>query len=87
LDIGTNAMKKNVPASHDSWATRLRITKAGDDDPAPGRAAGKLHLIASISRLRECRRRPLEAGFTSPIPHDVIEHTTRGNLKFSACCC
>ena len=26
LDIGTDAMKKNVPADHDSWATRLRIT-------------------------------------------------------------
>jgi hypothetical protein len=25
LDIGTDAMKKNVPADHDSWATRLRI--------------------------------------------------------------
>jgi hypothetical protein len=25
LDIGTDAMKQNVPASHDSWATRLRI--------------------------------------------------------------
>ncbi len=25
LDIGTKAMKKKVPASHDSWATRLRV--------------------------------------------------------------
>ena len=27
LDLGTRAMKKNIPASHDSWATRLRIRK------------------------------------------------------------
>ena len=26
LDIGTDAVKQNVPASHESWATRLRIT-------------------------------------------------------------
>jgi hypothetical protein len=25
LDIGTDAMKQNVAASHDSWATRLKI--------------------------------------------------------------
>ncbi len=25
LDIGTWAMKRNIPASHNSWATRLRI--------------------------------------------------------------
>ena len=25
LDIGTDAMKQNVPATHDSWATRLKI--------------------------------------------------------------
>ena len=27
LDIGERAMKENVPASHNSWATRLRIVR------------------------------------------------------------
>ena len=27
LDIGERAMKENIPASHDSWATRLHIQK------------------------------------------------------------
>lgn len=27
LDIGSRAMKRDVPASHDSWATRLRIVR------------------------------------------------------------
>lgn len=28
LDIGTDAVKKSIPASHNSWATRLRIQDA-----------------------------------------------------------
>ncbi len=34
LDIGTRAMKENVPASHDSWATRFVIKRL--DGPSVG---------------------------------------------------
>ncbi len=35
LDIGTDAAKKNVPASHQSWATRLRIVRLGGPNVGP----------------------------------------------------
>jgi phosphotransferase system IIB component len=35
LDIGTDAVKQNVPASHESWATRLRITRLSGPNVGP----------------------------------------------------
>ncbi len=35
LDIGTRATKENVPASHNSWATRLRISRLDGPNQGP----------------------------------------------------
>lgn len=46
LDIGTRATKENVPASHESWATRLRIRRID------GRSEGPVmsnHLVGFFS--------------------------------------
>ncbi len=35
LDIGTRATKENVPASHESWATRLRVIRLSSASSGP----------------------------------------------------
>lgn len=46
LDIGTDAMKKNVPASHDSWATRFVLKRL---DGANSGAVSDTHLVGIYS--------------------------------------
>lgn len=46
LDIGTDAMKKNVPASHDSWATRLVIKRLDGANSGP---ISDEHLVGIFS--------------------------------------
>lgn len=46
LDIGTRATKENVPTSHESWSTRLRIVRL--DGPSAGPVAAN-HLVGIFS--------------------------------------
>jgi hypothetical protein len=46
LDIGTRATKETVPASHGSWATRLRIVR--HDGPSAGPVAAN-HPVGIFS--------------------------------------
>ncbi|MGL5267679.1 MAG: hypothetical protein ACRC9E_15910, partial [Plesiomonas shigelloides] len=46
LDIGTDAMKKNVPASYDSWATRLVIKRLDGANSGP---ISDEHLVGIFS--------------------------------------
>ncbi len=69
LDIGTDAMKKNVPASHESWATRLRIQRLD------GPSSGEVHYGEVVGIFSENGQYRLDIGTdamkkNTPASHD-----------------
>ena len=52
LDIGTWAMKKNVPASHESWATKLRIKRLDGESSGPVRTEHVVGIFSEDGRKR-----------------------------------
>jgi hypothetical protein len=52
LDIGTDAMKQNVPASHESWATRLRIARLNGPNVGPVMYEDVVGIFSEDARFR-----------------------------------
>jgi len=69
LDIGIRAMKEEVPASHDSWATRLRIV------PLNQLALGQITYGTVVGIFSETKQVRLDIGIRAvkervPASHD-----------------
>jgi hypothetical protein len=52
LDIGTDAMKQNVPASHESWATRLRIARLSGPNVGPATYEDVVGIFSEDGKFR-----------------------------------
>jgi hypothetical protein len=52
LDIGTDAVKRNIPASHESWATRLRIVRLSGPNAGPVTYEDVVGIFSDDGRFR-----------------------------------
>jgi hypothetical protein len=77
LDIGGRAMKKTVPASHDSWATRLRIERVDGVSEGP---VDNDHLIRIVSENGKVRLDIGSDSMKETVPSEHLSWATR--LKF-----
>ena len=74
LDIGEAAMKKNIPASHNSWATRLVLKRL---DGASSGSVEQSHVIGIFSEDGKWRLDIGEAATKKNIPSSHNSWATR----------
>ena len=74
LDIGDAAMKKNIPASHNSWATRLILKRL---DGASSGSVKSSHLVGIFSEDGKWRLDIGEAATKKNIPSSHNSWATR----------
>ena len=78
LDIGTRAMKKNTPASHESWATRLYIRRV--DGPSVGNVEDT-HLVGIFSEKHGKRLDIGEGSMKEKVPVTHFSHATKLKIR------
>lgn len=78
LDIGTRAVKENVPADHNSWATRLVVKRV--DGPSEGPVHTD-HVIGLFSETEAVRLDIGTRAMKENVPADHDSWATQLNIR------